>query len=61
MGFLYYILHEKQDSMISRFFESQRKNKTPKDWVTTISNDIKELNLNVKIEDIKEIKKKMYS
>ena len=47
--------------MILRFFESQKKNKTPKDWVTTISNDIKELNLNVKIEDIKEIKKKMYS
>ena len=44
--------------MILRFFESQRKNKTPKDWVTTISNDIKELNLNLKIEDIKEMKRK---
>ena len=30
MGFLYYILHEKQDSMILRFFESKRKTKLQK-------------------------------
>ena len=31
LSFLYYILHERKDSMIRKFFETQRKNSTPKD------------------------------
>ena len=56
LGFLFYILHENQGSMIHRFFESQRKNKSSKDWVTTILRDIKELNLDMEIEDIRKMK-----
>jgi hypothetical protein len=47
--------------MIYKFFESQRKKKTAKDWVTTILNDIKELELNMKIEDISNMKKGVFS
>ena len=41
LGFLFYILQENQNSMVSRFFEAQRQNPTPKDWVKTILNDIR--------------------
>jgi hypothetical protein len=61
LNFLFYILHESKDSMIYKFFESQRKKKTAKDWVTTILNDIKELELNMKIEDISNMKKGVFS
>jgi hypothetical protein len=60
LGFLFYILHENQGSMIHRFFESQRKNKSSKDWVTTILRDIKELNLDMEIEDIRRMKKDFF-
>ena len=60
LGFLFYILHENQGSMIHRFFESQRKNKSSKDWVTTILRDIKELNLDMEIEDIRRMKKDLF-
>ena len=57
LGFLSYILKEDEESMIYRFFESQRRNKTPKDWVTTVLSDMQKLNINMKFEDIKIMKK----
>ena len=57
LGFLHYILHENEDSMIRNFFESQKRNKTSKDWVTTVSSDIEEINLNMTFEDITNMKK----
>ena len=33
LGFLFYILQENPNSMVSRCFEAQRQNPTPKDWV----------------------------
>ena len=57
LGFLHYILHESEDSMIRKCFESQKRNKTSKDWVTTVSSDIEEINLNMTFEDIKNMKK----
>jgi hypothetical protein len=51
------MLHENKNSMISRVFESQRRNRTAKDWVTTVLLDIKEINLDIKFEDIRKMKK----
>ena len=33
------------------------KNRTSKDWATTIMNDLDELKMNISIEDIKKVKK----
>ena len=60
LGFLFYILHQSKDSMIFRVFESQVRNKTSKDWVTTVLSDLKELSLNLTFEDIKQMKKSLY-
>ena len=60
LGFLHYILHENENSMISKVFESQRRNKTPKDWVTTVLSDLKEVNLDLTFEDIRKMKKETF-
>ena len=57
LGFLYYILTEDKDSMIFKFFESQRKNRTSNDWVTTVLEDMKKLDLNMSFEKIVNMKK----
>ena len=43
--------------MISKFFETQRKNPTRKDWVTTVKNDLEELKMDLTFEDIKVLRK----
>ena len=60
LAFLHYILHENKDSMISRVFETQRRNKTSKDWVTTVLSDLKEINLNMTLEEIRNMKKQTF-
>ena len=60
LGFLYYILHEKEDSMVFKFFESQRKNKTSKDWVTTVLEDMNKMNLNMDFDEIRNMKKSVF-
>ena len=57
LNFLFYIIKQKDESMIKRVFQSQIKNKSKKDWITTILKDIEELNLNVTFEDIKKMSK----
>ena len=43
--------------MIRKFFETQRKNSTPKNWVTTVLSDIKELDLKWTFEEIQKMQK----
>ena len=43
--------------MIYKFFESQKIHQTSKDWVTTITQDIKELNVDKTFEEIKKMKR----
>ena len=58
--FLHYILQQNEDSLIAKVFESQVKNPTSRDWVTTVRKDLLELNLNMKFDDIKIMKKITY-
>ena len=56
--FLHYILNEESNSLIYRFFQSQFKNKTKKDWVTTVLDDLEHLDLKyLTMETIKKMKK----
>lgn len=57
LSYLYYILQEDPKSLVYRFFETQRKHRTKNDWVTTILKDLEELNLNLKFDEIKAMKK----
>ena len=60
LGFLFYILEQKHDSLIYKVLESQMKNQTPKDWVTMVLSDFEKLELDVRIEDLKKMKKSDY-
>ena len=51
------ILTQDTNSMIYKFFESQKNHQTSKDWVTTINQDMKELNIDKNFEKIKKMKK----
>ena len=58
--FLHYILQQKEDSLIAKVFESKVKNPKSRNWVTTVRKDLLELNLNMKFDDIKIMKKITY-
>ena len=60
LGFLHYILQQKSDSIVYKVFETQFRNPTSKDWVTTVLNDLEEINMKMKFEDIKKMDKKLY-
>ena len=55
--FLHYIMNQDPKSMIFKFFETQRKNPTSKDWVSSVKKDLEELKLDFEFEDLKSIKK----
>ena len=57
MNFLFYIIRQKEDSMMSRVFETQLENRTIKDWITTVLTDLEELNLKFSFVNIKRMSK----
>ena len=57
ISFLHQILNEDKDSMMHRFLQTQLKNMRPKDWITQVRKDIKDINLIASLEEIKVMKK----
>ena len=55
--FLKSILNENTDSLIYRFVMAQYKNPTRGDWVSSCIKDLKYLNINLNLENIKSMKK----
>jgi hypothetical protein len=53
--FLKYILNEKPDSLLHRFLNIQIENPTKGDWATSCWKDLKELKIELSIEEIKQI------
>ena len=57
LRFLYYILSQEEDSIIFKFLKSQIRNRTKRDWVTSVFGDLENLNMgNMNIEEIKRMK-----
>ena len=55
--FLHYILNESQESMINKFLKTQLKTQKPKDWTTQVLKDLKEFQIELNLEELKDIKK----
>ena len=53
VNFLHYILSDKEESLLSNIFRAQCDNPVKGDWVTTVQNDLKELELDISFEPIK--------
>ena len=61
LGFLQYILNENSESLVNRFFKSQSKNKTRRDWVSTVEKDLNLLGLSAfTMDKIKNMKKSSF-
>ena len=57
LNYLHYILNQGAESMIFKVFGKQCANRTNKDWVSTVLNDLEEIGLDVTFADIQEMKK----
>ena len=51
--FLYYILHQKENSLILKFFKAQLENPVKGDWSEMVNSDLSEINLQLTIEEIR--------
>ena len=50
LGFPHYILQQQNDSIVYKVFEIQNRHPTSKDWVTTVLNDLEEIDMKMKFE-----------
>ena len=57
--FLHYIMNESESSMINRFFKTQLRSKKPKDWISSVLKDLKDLKMEETIEEIQVMRKTM--
>ena len=59
--YLKYILEEDDTSLLNKFFKLQLQFPTKGDWVTTCMNDLKELNIQNSLEEIKTMSKHSFT
>ena len=57
LNFLKYIIEQGADSMLFKVFEKQCQNRTTKDWVTTVLNDLEILGMKTTFADIQKTNK----
>ena len=55
--FMHYIMNESESSIIHKFFIAQLKNSKPKDWITSVLRDLKDLKIEQTMNKIKEMSK----
>ena len=53
VNYLQYILKEDQSSLVSKFFFAQNSQSLKNDWALTCRQDLKDLNINLSLEEIK--------
>ena len=58
LNFLHYILNEDESSLLHRFFKAQTECPVRGDWVTMVSDDMKELGIDLQLEEIRSFSKK---
>ena len=58
--FLHHILHQGEESLLYRFFFAQLSHPTKGDWVTEAMKDIEDSDLNLELEDIKNMSKGIF-
>ena len=52
LNFLWYLLHEERESLLSRFFHAQLSSPGKGDWVLTVQEDIVSLEISMDMEGI---------
>ena len=57
ISFLHYILNQDRNSIIYKFFNSQMKKRTKRDWVSTVIEDLELMDIQLEMEQIKTMRK----
>ena len=57
LNFLWYLIHQKEDSLLANFFQAQCEDPTKGDWVSQVKEDMKSLNIEMSFEKIKRFSK----
>ena len=60
LNFLHYILTQDKETILYKVFEAQDKNKNKKDWITSVINDLVEMELNVTFASIQKMGKQQW-
>ena len=60
VNFLHYILNEDENSLIYKFLMAQSKNPGKNDWVTTVNEDLKKLDIQLNFEGIRKTSKSSF-
>ena len=58
--YLHYILNENSESLLRTFFEHQLKTRKTKDWATRILKDLNEFKIDLSMDEIRQIPKKIW-
>ena len=53
LGFLWYILNEEDDTLLQTVFKAQCDKPVARDWVNTVKEDLKDIDLDMSFSDIK--------
>ena len=57
INFLWYLINDKEGSLLKRFFKAQCDQPIRGDWVSTVNQDLIELDINLSFEEIERISK----
>ena len=55
--FLHYILAQKEESLMKKFFNAQLENSSKTDWTSQVERDLRELEIKSTLEDIRSMSK----
>ena len=58
--FLHYILQEQKTSLIKKFLQTRLQTPTNKDWGSLVLKDMRELNINISIDEIEHMSKRAF-
>ena len=53
LNFLWYLVHQKEDSLLHNFFRAQCDDPIKGDWVSQVKEDMKCLSINMSVDDLK--------
>ena len=60
INYLWYLMHDKEGSLLKTFFEAQCEEPVKGDWVSTVKQDLADLNIKMSFEEITNISKEAF-
>ena len=55
INYLYYLANQNEDALLAKFFNAQLNSPLKSDWIITVKDDLIELGMDIKVEDLKHV------